>query len=70
MIVYVIEKFTDFESSHIIKAFKDKEMAFAFCLEEIKKIHKTDFHKEDIENLPTGYRTGDTGYIFNALEVV
>lgn len=69
MIVYVIEKFTDYESSRIIKAFKDKNKALAFCLEEIKKVHETDYHKEDIEELPTGYRTGDQGYIYNELEV-
>lgn len=69
MIVYVVEHFTDYESSQIIKAFKCKEDALAFCKQKIVFTHENDFHKEEIESLPTGYRTGDQGYIYNELEV-
>ena len=69
MIVYVIKRFTDYESSQIIKAFKHKKDALAFCSEEIIKIHDNDFHKEKIEGLPTGYRTGDKGCIYVEMKV-
>jgi len=72
MMVYVVEHFTDHEGSQFIKAFNHKEDALAFCKQKIGFVHENIFHKdenEEIEELPTGYRTGDEGYIYNEMEV-
>jgi hypothetical protein len=69
MKVYVIERFTDYESSQITKVFGDMQKAWKYCAEEIRKIQNEYYPTEAIETLPSGYRIGSRGVIFQVKEV-
>ncbi len=64
MEVYLIEYFVDYEGSQIGRVYSDEEDALLYCEEEVKRIKKDYYPDKEIEKLPTGYRIGSRGVIY------
>ena len=70
MKVYVIEEFTDYEGSKIVKVVSTKEKAETIVRRLVEEEEKYwPWGISTIERLPTGWRVRDRGFIWHEFEV-